>query len=211
MDLSDGTLDTGDIAFTQVTEILDKNGDSFSVASVDPESIRISPFPDLLYWTSEGDANQGLPPFIRVMTRNGQFVDEFGLPEKYAPDQERGIRNNLAFESLTFSYNGKHLFTATEGALKQDGPTSNLENASPVRVMRLNGKTGMPGKEFIYETDPVIDAPVPAEAFSTNGLVELLAVGPGYFIAVERAFSVGKGNSIRLYLTSTHIARKYLL
>ncbi|WP_062268409.1 esterase-like activity of phytase family protein [Endozoicomonas arenosclerae] len=206
MDLEDGRLDSGDIEFTSVTEILDKDGQSFSAASVDPEAIRLSPFPNLLYWTSEGDANQGLPPFVRIMTRNGQYVDEFALPEKYAPAPDRGIRNNLAFESLTFSYNGKHLYTATEGALKQDGPASSLESGSPIRVMKLNGKTGKPGKEFIYETDPVIDAPEPQGAFSTNGLVELLSLGPGYFIAVERAFSVGKGNSIRLYLTNTHTA-----
>ncbi len=203
IDLSDGFLNAGDITFTAVTEILDRNGESFPAASLDPESIRIKGFPNLLYWTSEGDANKGIAPFVRVMTRDGHFVDEFTTPEKYVPSEGYGIRNNQAFESLTFSHNGNHVYTATEGALIQDGPAASTDTGSPVRVLQLNGKTGEPMKEFIYETDPVIDAPVPAGAFSTNGLVELLAVSPNYFVAVERSFSVGVGNSIRLYVTTT--------
>ncbi len=38
-----------------------------------------------------------------------------------ADTQTAGIRNNLAFESLTISPDQKTLFTATENALFQDG------------------------------------------------------------------------------------------
>ncbi|WP_367024286.1 esterase-like activity of phytase family protein [Aliikangiella maris] len=203
IDLSDGYLNEGDIAFTGMTEILDKDGSSFAPASVDPESIRLLPFPGLLYWTSEGDAHQGVAPFVRIMTRSGQPVNEFELPEKFVPTGENGIRNNLAFESLTFSYSQKYLYTATENALVQDGAMATTERGSPVRVLQLDVAKGKAEKEFIYQTDPVAAPSVPADAFNTNGLVELLAVSPFQFIAVERSFSVGVGNSIKLYLTST--------
>ena len=203
IDLSDGHLDSGDVQFIKTTEILDKNDVRFAPASLDPESIRLSKFPDLLYWTSEGDANAGIGPFVRIMNRAGQFVDEFSIPNKYQPTESQGIRNNLAFESLTFTPNQRFLFTATEGALVQDGPTASLTQGSPVRVLKLNGKNGKPLQEYIYLTDPIIDAPTPEGAFATNGLVELLALNNRDFIAIERSFSVGAGNNIRLYLTTT--------
>lgn len=203
LDLSDGYLNDGDIAFINVTEILDEDGSSFAPAAVDPESIRLAPFPGLLYWTSEGDANAGLPPFVRVMNRRGEPLDEFELPAKYLPGDNVGIRNNLAFESLTISYGGDYLYTATENALFQDGPQASLETGSAARVLMLDRHSGEARREYIYHTDPVADAPIPEGAFSTNGLVEMLAVSPKLFITVERSFSVGVGNAIKMYLTST--------
>jgi len=204
IDLSDGVLNDGDIAFTNVTEIVDQDGSTFVPGSVDPESIRLAPFPNILYWSSEGDANNGVAPFVRAMTRDGQPLGEFELPDKFIPTTETGIRNNLAFESLTFSYNQKHLFTATENALIQDGPAASVEQGSAVRVLRLNRLTGKPNREYIYRTEPVAAEPIPAGAFSTNGLVELLTIAPGKMIAIERSFSVGVGNSIKLFLTTTY-------
>lgn len=210
IDLGDGYLDDGDVNFLNVTEILDKTGESFNELSLDPESIRVSSFPNLLYWSSEGDANAGLEPFVRVMTRQGQFVDEYRIPEKYLPTDESGIRNNQAFESLTFSYDGADLITATEGALKQDGELASLEQGSPVRVLALSQQDGNAVDEFVYITDAVTDQPVPVDAFKTNGLVELLSVGYGHYLAIERSFSVGVGNNIRMYLTSTYGATSVL-
>ena len=204
IDLSDGYLNDGDVAFTKVTEILNENGESFAAGEVDPEAIRLAPFPNTLYWTSEGDANNALSPFVRVMTRDGQPLDEFDLPEKFVPTASSGIRNNLAFESLTFSANQKQLFTATENALVQDGPIASVEEGSDVRVLRLNRVTGKANREYIYKTEAVAAESIPAGTFKTNGLVELLSVSPGKMIAVERSFSVGVGNSIKLFLTTTH-------
>ncbi len=203
INLEDGYLDEGDVTFTRVTEILDSDNSTFEEGSVDPESIRLSRFPDILYWTSEGDANNGIAPFVRIMTRDGKPVDEFQIPEKFLPAVDSGIRNNLAFENLTFSFSRKNIFTATENALAQDGPAATPSNGSNVRVLRLNTLTGKPNREFVYKTDPVIAESIPENAFNTNGLVELLTIAPQTMIAVERSFSVGVGNSIRLYLTST--------
>lgn len=202
IDLADGSLDEGDVAFTKVTEIFDTDGSSFAEASLDPEAIRVQEFPPLLYWTSEGDANAGIPPFVRIMTRDGQHVAEFETPDQFAPTADSGIRNNLAFESLTFGATRNKLFTATEGALVQDGPAASLAEGSPVRVVRLNNRTGAAKQQYIYETEPIPNEPIPADAFATNGLVELLALDNHTFLAIERAFSVGVGNSIKIYEAS---------
>ncbi len=66
--------------------------------------------------------------------------------------------------------------------------------------MKYNLVTGKPEAEFLYETDPVAAPPIPADQFSTNGLVELLALdNSGTLLALERSFSVGVGNNIKLY------------
>jgi len=49
---------------------------------------------------------------------------------------------------------------------------------------------------------PVVGPPVPATAFSVNGVVELLPLDDDTLIAMERSFSVGApdtGNTIKLY------------
>lgn len=56
--------------------------------------------------------------------------------------------------------------------------------------------------ECIYLTEKVADQPVQAGQFSTNGLVKLLALDSRRFLLVERSFSVGVGNRIRIYEVS---------
>lgn len=202
IDLSDGWLNDGDVAFTAVQTIYDVDGSEFIPYSVDPESIRLQPFPGVLYWTSEGDADAGISPFVRAMSRTGEYLGEFDLPEKYIPMTDSGIRNNLAFESLTFDFKFKKAITATENALIQDGDAATTANGSPSRVMMMNMKDGSARAEFIYMTDPVAAEPIPADSFSTNGLVELLSINKYAMIAVERSFSVGVGNTIKLYKTT---------
>ena len=201
IDLSDGALEDGDIAFTDVITILDKAGNPFPPSSVDPEAIRLDPRTETLYWTSEGDANALIAPFIREMTLDGEFIREFTPPEKYEPtaDGDNGIRNNLAFESLTFALGRKLLITATENALVQDGPEASITEGSPSRWLSFSVRSGDPNLEFVYEVDPVAAEPIPADAFSTNGLVDILAINNRKFLAVERSFSVGVGNGILIY------------
>jgi len=86
-----------------------------------------------------------------------------------------GIRNNLAFESLAITPDQKFLFTATENALKQDGSSATTSNGSPSRILQYNLLTEQP-ERILYVTDPVASAPNPPDSFSTNGLVELLAL-----------------------------------
>ncbi len=203
IDLEDGTLDDGDIVFTTVTRLIDQNGEGFADGVIDPEGLVLTD--GKLLVSSEGDASAEPPidPFIRPFDLDGQPLGEgLPVPEKYLPtaDGTRGIRNNLAFESLTLTPNGRELVTALENALAQDGPAADIDQPSLARVLRYDLKTGHPIDEVVYPIDAVPDVPDPADAFRTNGLVEMLATdNNGTFLALERAFSVGVGNTVRLY------------
>ncbi|MBK8175876.1 MAG: esterase-like activity of phytase family protein [Rhodospirillales bacterium] len=202
IDLSDGMLDDGDVTFSDVTPMLDESGQPFAINTVDPESIRYDRARNALFWTSEGDANALLPPFVREMKLDGTFVRELRTPQTYTPtaDQSSGIRNNLAFESLTFSPQLDRVITATENALYQDGPAASFAEGTPSRILEFAVRSGAPLHEYVYVTDPVADAPDPATAFATNGLVDFVTLGERRLLTMERSFTTDKGNVIKLFI-----------
>jgi 3-phytase len=117
-------------------------------------------------------------------------------------DHSSGVRPNLAFESAGVTPNCRHLFTATENALFQDGPAATIANGSPSRILRYNLRTRALERQYVYEDDPVFQPPVPATQFSVNGLDDLLPLNDEHLIGIERSFSVGApgtGNTIKLY------------
>ena len=204
IDLEDGVLADGDVAFEAVTRLIDRDGAGFADGAIDPEGLVLLEDGTLLV-ASEGDANATPPidPFIRPFSVDGQPIgSSLDVPERYLPteDGSSGIRNNLAFESLTISPDQRILTTALENALFQDGPAADIEQPSLARVLRYDLHTGEVIDEVVYEVDAVPDIPEPEDAFRTNGLVELLAIDDnGTYLALERAFSVGVGNTVRLY------------
>lgn len=204
VNLSDGALNAGDVTFSNVTTLRRPDGTPFPALSLDPEGIALAPNGDL-FISSEGDvnANPQVDPFVRRFTQAGAHVEGLPVPTKYLPTPgNSGIRNNLAFETLTITPGGTSLFTATENALKQDGPAAAVGVASPSRILRYDITTGAAAQEFVYLTDPVAVAPIPAGSFATNGLVDMLALSDTTFLALERSFSTGVGNAIKLYEVS---------
>ncbi|NJK39221.1 MAG: phytase [Oscillatoriales cyanobacterium RM1_1_9] len=201
IDLKDGSLDEGDITFIDVITLFDETGNPFPASSLDPEGIALNSNGNL-FIASEGDANALINPFVNEFSLTGELLDELPIPEKFLPtaDQSAGIRNNLAFESLNVSPDGQFLYTATENALFQDGLAANLDQESLSRILKYDLATREVVQEFVYPVDAVADEPIPADGFRTNGLVELLAIdNNGSFLALERAFSAGVGNIVRLY------------
>ena len=208
------------VTFTGVTTLRQPDGTPFPALSVDPESIRVSrPVgggPATLLWTSEGENNPGAgrvsPPFVRETNLDGTYVRQLNTPARYSPvasPTTSGIRNNLAFESLTIQPGNNRVLTATENALQQDGPAAGVGVGSPSRILTFNLATGAPGAEFVYPVSPVAQTPNPAGAFATNGLVEFLTLDAGgnRFLSLERSFSTGAagpgpgntGNTIRIF------------
>ncbi len=205
IDLSDQSLDDGDVTFNDVTFLQNQEGELFPERSVDPEGITLTQT-GTLWISSEGDANQLINPFVNEFSINGELLDELPVPDKFLPtaDQTTGIRNNLAFESLTISPDNRFLYTATENALFQDSPATNLEQESLSRIIQYDLTIGQPVAEFVYEVGEVPDIPEPEDGFRTNGLVELLATdNNGSLLALERAFSAGVGNTVKLYEVRT--------
>lgn len=173
--------------------------------TVDPEGIRVAPNGNL-YWSSEGNWNANAAsryqPFVREMTTSGVFVREFATPAmyNYVDNASTGGRNNKLFEALTVTPNGT-IYTANEDALVQDGPLTSVSNGSVVRLTALDPVSGAAGAQYAYELPPIPVDAVPGAPFGPdNGLPELLAISDTQFIAIERAFAFGVGNTIRLTL-----------
>lgn len=210
VDLSSGALNQGGVTFNSSTNLLRPDGSQFVNLTLDPEGIAIAPNGNV-WVSSEGDTSRGFQPFVNEFSPAGQQVSALPIPAKFAvtaPAVSTGVRNNLAFETLTLSPNGRSLFTATENALFQDGPVATVTTSTSCRILRFDTATGQPAQEFVYVADPVAEPPVPANQFATNGLVDMLALDETTFIAIERSFSVGApgaqgtGNVIKIYEVS---------
>ncbi|KAA1178566.1 esterase-like activity of phytase family protein [Rhizobium tropici] len=173
----------------------DKDGQPFALKKVDGESIRLGK--DGIYWSSEGDGKALLPPFVRVANRDGSFVREFSLPDGFAPtaDKHTGIRDNLAFEGLTF-LSGGDLLVNTESALYQDGPVTTLTNGALARIVRYDAAAGVQKAQYVYPVSPIPQAPSPASGWNDFGLSEILALDDRHLLSVERGYAQGVGNSV---------------
>ncbi|MEG4837879.1 esterase-like activity of phytase family protein [Microcoleus sp. B9-D4] len=213
IDLSSGSLSSSGIDFSGVTTLLNQNNQPFATNTIDPEGIGLTSN-GTVFVSSEGEvstlAGRLQSPFVNEFALGtGRQLRQLPVPSKFVPvigpadAPTAGIRNNLAFENLTITPDGRFLFTATENALVQDGPIATINTGSRSRILKYNLTTGQPEQEFLYLTDPVAVPAVPETGFNTNGLVELLALdNRGTFLALERSFSAGApgtGNTIKLY------------
>ena len=176
--------------------------------TVDPEGLTLTDR-DTLVITSEGFATPAtattpanvVPPFVREFGLDGrQLRWDIDLPAYVDPVLgTRGVRNNLGLESAALTPNGRFLFTGFENALVQDGPASTLATGSPSRLLRIDAVTGALQREYVYPNHPVAEPPLPAGQFTVNGLVELLPRNAQFLLSMERSFSVGAFNTVRIH------------
>lgn len=215
VDLSDGTLDDGDIEFVDTTKLLDLRRRDFAPGGLDPEGLVVRG--GSMYISSEGNTltDPIIDPFIRRYNRQGRVVGQLAIPDHYLSNgTDRGVRFNLAFESLNLTPNGATLITAAEGALFQDGPASTFENGSLARILeyRFGGRGA--SAEYVYEVEPWAE---PSDIFGVNGIVEVLPIdNAGTMLVMERSFSVGgslgggTANVVSIYEISTEGATDVL-
>ncbi|HCQ22448.1 MAG: esterase-like activity of phytase family protein [Aphanizomenon sp.] len=203
IDLSKGKLTNNDVIPVGVTNLLNTNNQPFAVDTTDTEGIALTG-KDTIFVSSEGDVDKLVNPFIKEFAlASGQTITTLPVLDKFLPDSQRqkGIRNNLAFESLTITPNQKFLFTATENAIIQDGKDAKPGVSSSSRILEYNLLTKQPEREFLYQTQPV----TPFFNFTgnfTSGLPDLLALdNEGHFLSIERSFT-GLGFTIFLFEVS---------
>ncbi len=204
---SDG--DTAEVAVLGATLLRDADGAPFARGDLDPEALALAA-DGSLFVASEGVPHRGIPPTVARFGLDGSLSGRYELPEHYIPnaDGSRGVRDNLAFEGIGISPDGSLLVVATENALLQDGPAADLDHGSPARLLVLELPTGRPIAEYLYEIGAVPDEPQPATASSTNGISEILALDNHRLLVVERSFSPGVGNRVRIYLVELEGATK---
>lgn len=197
--LQSGKLEKEQVVFTAVTTLLDENGKSFPELSLDPEGIAFTG--NSVFVSSEGDVDRQINPFIKEFSLDGKLLKTLLIPDLFLPDDKgtKGIRNNLAFESLTLTNDRQYLFTATENALVQDGGVASLESGSPCRILRYDVVSGNVDGEFLYITQPLPAGANPAGKLTTNGLVDLLAIDQNRLVSLERGFSLETGTVVKLF------------
>ncbi|XEC94782.1 esterase-like activity of phytase family protein [Paenibacillus tarimensis] len=180
----------------------------------DLESIRFDPNNGSIRYTSEGDRNLGLNPFIFQAAMTGDYMTSFDIPEAFQIDPigdngiQKGFRNNLALEGSSFSPDGKFYFTSMEGSLYQDGAISTVGNGSYSRITKYN-RNGEIVAEYAYPVDAIPAMPGPGKN-ADNGVTELLALNGHRLLVLERAgVQAADGsysNYIRIYEADTRQA-----
>jgi 3-phytase len=153
------------------------------------------------------------PPSIDEYERHGTYLRRLPLRDRYVPEPKgpvtRGARGNAGFESLTLTPDRSRLFTGTETALIQDGPTATFAAGTQTRILEYEAHDGTfrPAREFAYNLEPV-ETPSFKPGVFINGLVELLALNRTTLLALERGYVEDEAksglsmNRIRIYRVS---------
>ncbi|WP_413259934.1 esterase-like activity of phytase family protein [Floridanema fluviatile] len=219
LDLNNSKLQNAKIE--NVTFLKTKDGATYPKGSIDPEGIALTP-QGTLFISSEGATRELISPFIGEFDlKTGKLTQNLPIPETYIPDsnneQQKGIQNNLGFESLTLNPTGSlpasgepiRLFTVTESALMQDkDPLEKDEqgNYKPqITKCRLLHYLISDGPPIILSEHLYSLSPYPPGAMY-YGVTELLAIDQGgHFLSLERSFGL-TGFGAKIYQIFTGAA-----
>ena len=188
------------ITIENVTFLKDEQGKTYAQNTIDTEGIAISPR-NTLFISSEGVTSKKIAPFISEFDLNGNLKQKLRIPQRYLPDQGKGVQDNLGFEALTIKANGTvaedafRLFTATEAALTQDSNPERSETQNRSRLLHyLINPIDQP--VLVAEHLYLLDAGAPGVIY--NGLAELTVLDQeGYLLSCERTFGLaGSGAKI---------------
>jgi hypothetical protein len=185
------------------TNFGNKNDDPKNVP--DPEAIRYRAETDTLLWTSEGDKRLNLSPFVRETKLDGTFVREVPTLSMFAmKNGDVGSRDNSTFEGMTVTPDGKTAWVAMESAIYEDGESPSVENGgAPIRFTQYEIASGKALRQIAYQADAIPHRPIPPNGAADNGVPEVLMLDANRMLVLERSFSRGVGNSIRIYMVDT--------
>lgn len=172
-------------------------GTNYRKGSVDFEDIEILDENNVII-TSEGNlmSRYVQPPRVIVFDKSGKYSKDYLVDTKFKPQRENGhfvsgIRDNLAFEPLSFTPDKQHLFTGVEDALQQDGPVASTRTHSNVRLIRYT-KTGSgysPNEEFVYPLGPVSNIETTVQSLAAqSGVPAVLALDKNNLLVMERTY-----------------------
>lgn len=172
--------------------------------TVDPESIRLLPGGRGVLWTSEGDYRTGGNPSITEARLDGTFVRSFETPAMLRFGKPgTGPRDNLSFEGLALTPDGRTAWVGMEAPLEQDGPLPTVGAlGGPCRFTAFDLASGRATRQIAYQPDAIPRAPkLPGSA--DNGVSEILMLDEHRLLALERSFAFGTGMSLRIYVIDT--------
>ncbi|GJM17830.1 MAG: hypothetical protein DHS20C14_00430 [Phycisphaeraceae bacterium] len=202
-----------DSATVEWVALTDEYAEAFKLNRVDPEGVRAWREQESVFWSSEGRTKEGEPPAVFARDSGGRTV-RLPVPEMFIADaqdatvQAKGVRNNRGFEALALEVHASPhtcvLYAGVEEPLAQD----ESDTAVFCRVIRYQlSMSGTLADELLVGGVSTLRyplGPVPGSwAGEQNGLTELVSVGEGRLLALERAERVGEGApqyNVRLYL-----------
>jgi hypothetical protein len=181
------------------TTLLGPDGAAFPRRGIDPEGIALGH--GRVYIGSEGEARVGQAPFVAEFDLEGRLLRELPLPDRYRPAAGAaiGVRDNLGFEALALSPDGRFLFSGGENGLAQESAAAAPGVPSLSRLLRWDLERGGAPAEFLYRVEAVSVTPPSPTDFLVNGLVELIALDAERLLALERQWVPGVGMEIKLY------------
>lgn len=188
------------IIWEEVHYLKQPNGQQFEKGMVDPESIRLSPDTNTLYYSSEGDRKRNIDPFLWEMNMDGSFLRELVLPYNFKFGDNTGLVHNGALESISLSTNREYIWIINEEPLLEDGPRADIyPTKSPLRMSLIHRKSGKLLHQFAYELGPIPTAPIKEFDFKVNSTPEILAITENEFLILERAYVQDVGNFVNLF------------
>ncbi|QDA60171.1 esterase-like activity of phytase family protein [Hymenobacter jejuensis] len=190
---------TGVTTFKRPDGSLYPNTAADRYSAIDPEGLAYDPATSHLIWSSEGIRNVTVTPavltdpFLYEANLDGTFVASFALPSLFKiQSTENGTRSNGSFEGVSVVPNSRYVFTANEEPVYEDGPRADFGVAgSPIRLIKYDKMTHQPVAQYAYKLDAVHAAPIPADQFRLNGVVEMVAMSETKMLVMERSFAVG--------------------
>ncbi|RLS79683.1 MAG: esterase-like activity of phytase family protein [Planctomycetota bacterium] len=125
----------------------------------------------------------------------GVSLDDGGLGEALPlPGILRSRRPNRGLEALALDPDHRHLWTATEEALADDGPPATADAGTVVRITRVplpGGDDRVTAAQFAYAVDPPHRFAPVFGGTPLSGLVALAALGSGRLLVLERSGAPG--------------------
>ncbi|WP_230688701.1 esterase-like activity of phytase family protein [Micromonospora sp. WMMC415] len=136
-------------------------------------------------------SSESEPSIRRFRLSDGRQTAMFEVPARFRVAPAGQAAANQTFEALAATPDHRVLYAGMEGPLSADGRDS--QGRGLQRILRYDGREGRaytPTTQYAYRTDPGL------------GLVELVALGGDQLLALERGFTAGVGNTVRVYRVS---------
>jgi hypothetical protein len=167
------TLDAATKTPASVVQLADESG-----AALDSEALVIDRDGTRLI-TSETE------PSIRRYTRDGVITGRLPVPAALQVAPAGRATKNLTFEGLALQPGGRTLVASMEGALS--GDSNDLVRLQTWQRQGLKQEFQL-SRQYGYRVDTGL------------GISEITATGDGRLLVLERGYTSGVGNTVRLYL-----------
>ncbi|MFF1292147.1 MULTISPECIES: esterase-like activity of phytase family protein [unclassified Streptomyces] len=164
-------LDARTLAPKSVVPLADENG-----TALDSEGLVVDRDGTRLI-TSETE------PSIRRYSRDGAILDRLPVPAALQVAPAGRAVSNGTFEGLTLLPGGRALLASMEYALSGD-----TSGAVRFQTWERHAKSWKPAEQYAYRPDTGLGVP------------EVQALPDGRLLVLERGFTSGVGNTVRLYL-----------